>query len=90
MLKCVVKTLFISLNLINLVSLDSINVINGKKLYVRVDTKDKIDRDTQITDGYPGDAPLVIYVKQTGMLYSADNSKNVNICNKFQITSGIT
>ena len=72
----------ISLNLINLVSLDSINVINGKKLYVRVDTKDKIDRVTQITDGYPGDAPLVIYVKQTGMLYTADNSKNVNICNK--------
>ena len=71
----------ISLNLVNLVPLDSVGVINGKKLYVRVQTKDMIEKVTDITKNHPGDTPLVIYVKQTGMLYSGDSSKNVDLDN---------
>ena len=72
----------ISLNLSNMIPLSSLNIPREKKLYVRVESKDKIDAVIGITQKYGGDTPLCIYAKDTGVLYCGDSSKNVAICNK--------
>ncbi len=72
----------VSLNLSNMIPLSSLNIPRGKKLYVRVESKDKIEAVTSITQKYGGDTPLCIYAKDTGVLYCGDSTKNVAICNK--------
>ena len=72
----------ISLTLNNLVPLDSLGVPDSKKLYVRIDDGCMLDGVMDITQKYPGNSSLYLYVNSTGMLYAGDNSRNVHLCNE--------
>lgn len=72
----------ISLNLNSMIPLSSLGIPTDKKLYVRVESKIQIGDVICITQKYCGDTPICIYAKDTGVLYTGDSSKNVNLSNE--------
>ena len=71
-----------SLVLSKLVPLGTLSVPNGKKLYVRIDSLEKMSKVTDITKKFPGTSQMYIYADDAKTIYKGDASKNVSLCNE--------
>lgn len=72
----------LSLNLSSAVSMDKLDILENKKLYVRVNSARDVSSVSDVISSYKGDTELNIYLEDTKTLLKGDSSKSVLLCNE--------